>query len=81
MPPRKRKKRASRKPTPPPTGVLNWSDSRHWGGVDRTCRYCPLKTRLLDSKGKPAHKVCAERAIARQIAEYAAAYENERLPA
>jgi hypothetical protein len=37
-------------------------------------------TRLLDSKGKPAHKVCAEAAIADQVADYAAAYENERLP-
>jgi hypothetical protein len=45
----------------------------------RRCRYCPLKTPLLDSRGKPAHKVCAEAAVAQQIAEAAASYENERL--
>lgn len=78
MPPRKRK---PQKPVLPPSGVLNWSGSFHWGGVLRKCRYCPGKTPLLDSKGKPAHKVCAEQAIAEQVAEYAAAYENERLPA
>ncbi|MGJ3559005.1 hypothetical protein ACR6C2_08495 [Streptomyces sp. INA 01156] len=45
------------------------------------CRYdCGgLPTQLRDGKGRPAHKVCAEAAIAQQIQEYAEAYENERL--
>ncbi|MFM9590784.1 hypothetical protein ACKI16_29780 [Streptomyces scabiei] len=38
-----------------------------------------MPTRLRDSKGQPAHKVCAELAIAAQQQEYAEAYENERL--
>ncbi|MFF0092779.1 hypothetical protein ACFYSF_22840 [Streptomyces canus] len=45
------------------------------------CRYkCGgLPTHLRDSSGSPAHKVCAELALAQQIQEYAEAYENERL--
>ncbi|UJV42919.1 hypothetical protein CVT30_26530 [Streptomyces sp. AMCC400023] len=70
-----------RRPEPPPTGVLDWSGSWHWGSWPFKCRYgCGgLPTHLRDSKGRAAHKVCAEAAIARQIQEYAEAYENERL--
>ena len=71
------KKRQPQRPEAPPTGVLDWTDG-HWSGKDRQCRYCPALTPLRDSKGKPAHKVCAEEAIAKQIAEDAAKYENER---
>lgn len=72
-------RREPRKPVPPPTGVLDWSVG-HWGGSLLKCRYCPGLTPLRDSRGKPAHKVCAEAAIAEQVEEYSAAYENERLP-
>lgn len=75
-----RRRSQSRKPVLPPGGVLDWSSSLHWGGPLLKCRYCTGPTPLRDSRGKPAHKVCAEMAIAEQVAEYAAAYENERLP-
>nr|WP_202425769.1 hypothetical protein [Streptomyces sp. HUCO-GS316] len=65
----------------PPTGVLDWDSSAHWGSRPLPCRYqCGgLPTQLRDSKKRPAHKVCAEAALARQVQEYAEAYENERL--
>lgn len=72
-----RRSRKPRKPQAPPTGVLDWTDG-HWSSKEKPCRYCKRLTRLRDSKDKPAHKVCAEAAIAEQIAEEAAAYENER---
>jgi hypothetical protein len=60
---------------PPP--VLDWSARSHWGGYDLPCRYCGKPTPLRDSKGKAAHKVCAEAALAQQAAEQADAYHNE----
>ena len=68
------------RPEVPGTGLLDWSDG-HWGSRPRPCRYqCGgAPTQLRDSKGQPAHKVCAEAALARQAQEYAEAYENERL--
>ncbi|PWI16059.1 hypothetical protein DI272_19205 [Streptomyces sp. Act143] len=65
----------------PPAGVLDWSSRKHWKRKALPCRYrCDgWPTHLRDSSGSPAHKVCAERAIAQQIQEYAEAYENERL--
>ncbi|MEW2568412.1 hypothetical protein [Streptomyces sp. NPDC047070] len=77
MPPRKRGGRKPQKPDLPPTGVLDWTYG-HWGGVDFPCRYCKALTPLRDSKGHAAHKVCAEAALAAQVEEYAASYENER---
>ncbi|MFD0209188.1 hypothetical protein ACFVH9_08620 [Streptomyces hirsutus] len=70
-----------REPDEPQTGLLDWSDRRHWARTELPCRYqCGgTPTQLRDSKGSPAHKVCAERAITQQIQEYAEAYENERL--
>ena len=53
--------------------LLNWRDPAHWGWEERPCRYCDRPTRLLDGKGSPAHKVCAEEALVRQAAEQAAA--------
>ncbi|MFJ5038014.1 hypothetical protein [Streptomyces parvulus] len=75
-----RRKSTPRRPEPPPTGVLNWRDSAHWDwDGPLPCRYqCGGEpTQLRDSKRQPAHKVCAELAIAQQIQEYAEAYENE----
>jgi hypothetical protein len=69
-----------RRPKPPPTGVLDWTHG-HWARTAQPCRYeCGgWPTQLRDGKGRPAHKVCAEQAIAQQIQEYAEAYDNERL--
>lgn len=67
-----------KRPDPPATGVLDWR-SGHWSGVERPCRYCKKPTPLKDSKGKAAHKVCAEQALAEQEQDQAEAYENERL--
>jgi len=44
--------------------ALDWSDPRHWrAGTAQPCRYCQQWTPLLDSAGRPAHKLCAEKAI------------------
>lgn len=74
------RKGESQKPVLPPGGVLDWSRGGHWSSTLARCRYCPGLTNMRDSKGKPAHKLCAEQAIAEQVAEAQAAYENERLP-
>lgn len=63
-------------PRAPPV-FLDWRDSAHWSGTERPCRYCGRLTHLRDGKRKPAHKVCAETALARQAAEQANAYHNE----
>ncbi|MBT2492331.1 hypothetical protein J7E96_28245 [Streptomyces sp. ISL-96] len=72
-------RRPRQRPDPPPGGLLDWSDSRHWAQQARPCRYCDQPTNLRDSSRKPAHKTCAEDAIRQQIQDAAAAYENERL--
>jgi hypothetical protein len=65
-------------PDPPP--VLDWRDASHWSWTAKQCRYCPGLTNLRDSKGKPAHKSCAEEALARQAEEAADEYlPNRRL--
>lgn len=55
--------------------LLNWSNpGAHWSwDPPQLCRYgCGgLPTYLRDSKGHPAHKVCAEAALDRQAAEAA----------
>lgn len=53
--------------------ILNWRNSdAHWSSYAQPCRYgCGFYTNLRDSKGRPAHKVCAEAAIERQAAERA----------
>jgi hypothetical protein len=63
-------------PDPPP--LLDWRDSSHWSHTARPCRYCGKDTNLRDSKRSPAHKTCAEAALARQHAEAADAYDAER---
>lgn len=45
--------------------LLNWRD-RHWDSTPKPCRYCGQPTQLRDSKRHPAHKVCAETALAEQ---------------
>jgi hypothetical protein len=64
---------------PPEPPLLDWSSSAHWSSTPRPCRYCGRDTQLRDSKRSPAHKVCAERAIAQQAAEAADAYQTGHL--
>lgn len=62
-------------PDPPP--LLDWSDRSHWSHQQKPCRYCGGLTNLRDSKRSPAHKRCAEAALAQQAAEAADAYHQE----
>ncbi|WP_327385001.1 hypothetical protein [Streptomyces sp. NBC_01207] len=79
MPPRKSRTRPPSS-EPPTTGLLDWTDSRHWDyGGPRPCRWCEKPTQLRDGKGRPSHKVCAEAVMAERVAEAAQAYEAERL--
>ena len=59
--------------------LLDWRDPRHWSRDPAPCRYCGRDTHLRDSKGKPAHKVHAEQALAQQATEAADAYQNGHL--
>lgn len=54
--------------------LLNWRHPSHWSHRAMPCRYCGRDTNLRDSKRKPAHKVCAEHALAQQAEEAADAY-------
>lgn len=67
------------RPQPPPGGLLDWRDQSHWSWNEKPCRYCGKPTHLRDSKHKPAHKTCAEEALATQAAEAADAYQNGQL--
>lgn len=69
-------RRARQQPPPPPGGVLNWRDPSHWSWTEKPCRYCGKPTHLRDSHRSPAHKVCAEDALATQAAEAADAYQQ-----
>ena len=60
-----------------PGTLLDWRDSAHWSARELPCRYCGFPTHLRDSRMKPAHKVCAEEALAIQAAETAARYHQE----
>ncbi|MEV5977542.1 hypothetical protein [Streptomyces sp. NPDC052114] len=60
-----------------PGALLDWRDSSHWSWTPKPCRYCGLDTHLRDSKRSPAHKTCAEAALARQHAEAVDAYHAE----
>lgn len=74
------RRRRAPPPAPPASGVLDWNDSSHWDyDGPLPCRYCGLPTQLRDSRRSPAHKVCAEDALARQAAEAAEAYRRETL--
>lgn len=66
-------------PEPPPAGGLDWRDASHWSYEARPCRYCGKPTNLRDSKRSPAHKTCAEAALAEQAAEAAEAYDAHHI--
>lgn len=61
------------------TPLLDWRSPDHWSWTPKPCRYCNGLTQLRDSKQKPAHKICAEEALARQAAEAAEDYEAGRI--
>jgi hypothetical protein len=45
--------------------VLDWRDPCHFSPRRARCRYhCGGRTWLRDDDGRPAHKVCAEKALA-----------------
>ena len=45
--------------------VADWSNGSHWNrGRQAACIHCERLTMLLDDAGRPAHKVCAEAALA-----------------
>lgn len=62
-----------------PPRLLDWRDASHWSSRPKPCRYCQGLTNLRDSKRSPAHKVCAEEALAQQAAEAADAYQTGHL--
>lgn len=56
--------------------LLDWRDSSHWDySGPQPCRYCEEPTQMRDSRFKPAHKLCAKKALAQQAAEAADAYQ------
>lgn len=71
-----RRRRAPPDPEYAPGQLLDWRDSSHWSWEELPCRYCGGLTNLRDSKRSPAHKTCAEDALARQHAEAADAYQQ-----
>lgn len=74
---RKRRRAPPADPEYRPGQLLDWTDSRHWDySGPRPCRYCGEDTQLRDSHGSPAHKVCAEDALATQARDAQAAYRQ-----
>jgi hypothetical protein len=44
---------------------IDWRDPVHWNrGRQAPCVHCGKPALLLDAAGRPAHKVCAEAALA-----------------
>ena len=62
-----------------PAPLLDWRDSSHWSRTPKPCRYCGKDAYTRDSKRSPAHKTCAEQALAQQAADTAQAYHADRL--
>ena len=44
-----------------PVALLNWRDSSHWSDAPAPCVLCDKPTNLRSDRGRPVHKVCAER--------------------
>ena len=60
--------------------LLDWTASSHWSYTGPApCRYCGRPTQLLDSKRRPAEKVCAEAALAAQYAQAVTDYQDGAL--
>lgn len=47
--------------------VLDWNDGRHWNSKRTACIYCGRLSFLVDDAGRPAHKTCAQSALAALI--------------
>ncbi|MFJ2113024.1 MULTISPECIES: hypothetical protein [unclassified Streptomyces] len=62
-----------------PGPLLDWRGPGHWSDRSRPCRYCGAPTHLRDGKRRPAHKVCAEQALAEQAAEAANVYRTGQI--
>lgn len=77
---RKRRRAPPIDPEYRPGQLLDWRDARHWSDRPLPCRYCGFPAHLRDSRMKPAHKACAEEALAIQAAEAQAAYHQEGHP-
>jgi hypothetical protein len=57
--------------------VLDWNDGQHWnGGKQAPCIHCGRPALLRDDARRPAHKVCAQSALAALINQ-----QNERTAA
>lgn len=69
-------RRAPPEPAYAPGQLLDWTNPTHWSWTEKPCRYCGQPTNLRDSKGSPAHKTCAEEALAQRAAEAADAYQQ-----
>lgn len=76
MPPRRRRPASDGLPT---GGLLDWSDSAHFATDTRPCRHCGAPTHLRDVQGRPADKVCAERALAEVVQVIKTHSTQERL--
>ena len=74
---RRRRRAPPAEPEYRPGQLLDWRDSSHWSERTLPCRYCGFPTNLRDSRMKPAHKTCAEDALAIQAADAQAAYHQE----
>jgi hypothetical protein len=47
---------------------LDWDNPIHWnGGRRQPCIHCERPAFLLDAAGRPAHKLCAETALAQLL--------------
>lgn len=56
--------------------LLDWRDGKHWAKAEAPCQHCHLPTFLRDDKKLPAHKVCAEQAVAAEEARTLNRYQN-----
>jgi hypothetical protein len=54
---------------PPPAIVLDWREAHHWSSRALPCLYCGGLTHLRDDGRRPAHKICAEAAATRDMAQ------------
>jgi hypothetical protein len=46
--------------------ILDWRNN-HWSGQGHNCIHCRRPTLLHDDAGRPAHKACAETALAQLL--------------
>jgi len=58
---------------------LDWSGSEHWSPRRQPCYLCGAPTNLRNTAGRPAHKSCVERALARIRHERATGQNRARL--